>query len=119
MGKGIFQKMPGGELPLPRVAATLGVTIIEVDPGAGTAIVEFDGKEEFSNPVGNIQGGFLAAILDDAMGPALTAMLDENEFAPTLELKINFIAPVRIGRLTGYGYVISKGGSLCVTMWES
>ncbi|KZL24749.1 MULTISPECIES: PaaI family thioesterase [unclassified Pseudovibrio] len=118
MGKGIFQKMLDGELPLPRAAATLGAKIIEVDPSAGTSIIKFDGKEEFTNPVGNIQGGFLAAMLDDTMGPALTAMLDENEFAPTLELKINFIAPARVGLLTGFGHVISKGGTVCVLEGE-
>ncbi|KZL19509.1 Thioesterase superfamily protein [Pseudovibrio axinellae] len=118
MGAGIFQKMLDGTLPLPRAAETLGAHIVDVDPSAGSIVVEFDGKEAFTNPVGNLQGGFLAAMLDDTMGPALTATLGENEFAPTLELKINFIAPARVGKLTGYGRIISKGGTVCVLEGE-
>ena len=114
MGKGIFQKMLDGEIPMPKAAETLGARILEVDTTSGTIEVEFEAKEEFTNPVGNIQGGFIAAMLDDTMGPALTATLSENEFAPTLELKINFIAPAKVGKLIGYGRIISKGGSVCV-----
>lgn len=118
MGKGIFQKMLDGELPMPKAALALGARIIEVDTESGTIEIEFDAKEEFTNPVGNIQGGFLAAMLDDTMGPALTATLGENEFAPTLELKTNFIAPAKVGKLLGFGRIISKGGSVCVLEGE-
>ncbi len=112
-GKGIFWKIMDGELPPYNVVLTLGAKIVQVSPESGTIEIEFDGKKEFTNPIGNLQGGFLSAMLDDAMGQALTATLDENEFGPTLELKTNFIAPAKIGRLTGYGKVISKGGSVC------
>jgi uncharacterized protein (TIGR00369 family) len=114
MSKGIFQKMLDGELPMPKAAKTLGARILEVNAESGTIKMEFDAKLEFTNPVGNIQGGFLAAMLDDTMGPALTATLNENEFAPTLELKVNFIAPAKVGKIHGKGRVISKGGSVCV-----
>ena len=110
--------MLDGEIPMPRAALSLGARIIEVDVESGTIEVEFDATEAFTNPVGDIQGGFLAAMLDDTMGPALTATLSENEFAPTLELKINFIAPAKTGKLTGYGRIISKGGSVCVLEGE-
>jgi uncharacterized protein (TIGR00369 family) len=118
MSKNIFQKMLDGELPEPKAAITLGARILEVDAQAGTIEVEFQAKEAFTNPIGNIQGGFLAAMLDDTMGPALAAMLNENEFAPTLELKTNFIAPAKVGKLLGYGRVISKGRSVCVVEGE-
>lgn len=114
MNKPIFQQIMDGELPMPKAAATLGATITDVQPEAGTIAVEFEATEAFTNPVGNIQGGFLAAMLDDTMGPALTATLKEGEFAPTLELKVNFIAPVKVGRLVGYGRVVARGGSVCV-----
>ena len=118
MSKGIFQKMMDGEIPMPKATATLGAEIIDVDPVKGTIQMKFDAKEEFTNPVGAIQGGFLAAMLDDTMGPALTSTLGENEFAPTLELKVNFILPVKVGEVFGYGRVVSKGGSVCVLEGE-
>ena len=49
--------------------------ITAVDPEAGTIEVQFQARPEFANPIGNVQGGFLAAMLDDSMGPARAATL--------------------------------------------
>jgi len=118
MSKSIFWKMMDGELPIPRVSETLGAKFVAASEELGTCEVEYDGKVEFVNPLGNIQGGFLSAMLDDLMGGALTATLNEKEFAPTLELKTNFIAPAKVGKLLGYGEVLSKGGSVCFVEGE-
>ena len=37
--------------------------------------VQFEDKQEFLNPIGNVQGGFICAMLDDTLGPALVATL--------------------------------------------
>jgi acyl-coenzyme A thioesterase PaaI-like protein len=66
--------------------------------------VEFQAKPEFTNPAGNFQSGFLAAMLDDTMGPALAAMLAAGEFAPTLNLNASF---ERIGSATATAFVRS------------
>jgi acyl-coenzyme A thioesterase PaaI-like protein len=92
-----FWQIQDGKLPPPRAAATLGISIREVSPEAGTIEVEFEGKPEFTNPAGHIQGGFLAAMLDDTMGPALAATLGAGEFAPTLNLK-RLVRATRRGR---------------------
>ncbi len=118
MGKGIFWKMKVGELPLPKVAMTLGAKIVEVTERSGTIRMEYECKEDFTNPSGHIQGGILAAMLDDTMSLGLLSTLKEGEFAPTLEMKINFIAPVVIGRVSGYGKVVSKGRRVCVLEGE-
>ncbi|WKD50292.1 PaaI family thioesterase [Microbulbifer spongiae] len=113
MCESLFSKIQNGDFPIPNAAATLGAQIIEVSRGLGTIEIEFEGKPAFTNPVGNIQGGFLAAMLDDTMGPALAATLKEDEFAPTLELSIQFIASARVGKLVGYGRIVSKGQNVC------
>lgn len=113
-----FWKIMAGELPPPRVADTLGARFIDVDHEAGTVEVEFQGKPEFTNPVGNLQGGFLAAMLDDTMGPALAAMLNAGEFAPTLNLNISFHRPARVGMLIGKGRVVKKGRDVCFLAGE-
>lgn len=110
--------MKDGDLPLPNVALMLGAEIVGVDADAGAVAMAYNGKPEFANPAGNIQGGMLTAMLDDAMALALLATLGENEFAPTLELKVNFIAPANVGRLGGRGKVVSKGNSVCVLAGE-
>jgi uncharacterized protein (TIGR00369 family) len=54
----------------------------------------------------------LAAMLDDAMGPALVAMLEPGLFATTVELKVNFVRPATAGRLIARGRVVHRGRSI-------
>jgi uncharacterized protein (TIGR00369 family) len=108
-----FWKVMAGELPPPRAAETLGILFRHVDGDSGTVEVEFQGRPEFANPVGNVQGGFLAAMLDDTMGPALAATLKAGEFAPTLNLNVSFHRPASVGLLVGKGRVIKRGKDIC------
>jgi uncharacterized protein (TIGR00369 family) len=108
-----FWKVMAGELPPPRTVETLGAAIRHADAGAGTAEVEFQGKPEFTNPLGNIQGGFLAAMLDDTFSPALAATLARGEFAPTLNLNVSFHRPAVVGPLLGKGRVLKRGKDVC------
>jgi uncharacterized protein (TIGR00369 family) len=96
-----------GRAPMPPAAGVLGWELVSVDPDAGTIEVAFAATDEFLNPVGVIQGGFLAAMLDDTMGPALVATLGPGLFALTADLQ--FLRPARPGRLTGRGRVVRRG----------
>ena len=98
-----------GRAPMPPVADLLGWQLDEVDPAAGTITVTFEARPEFANPMGNIQGGILAAMLDDTMGPALVATLPPGQFAPTLEMKVSYFAPAKVGPLWGHGRVVQAG----------
>ena len=89
--------MAGREVP-PPAAALLGWELVSVDPDAGTIEVAFTATEQFLNPAGVIQGGFLAAMLDDTLGPALVATLGPGQFAPTTDLHVQFLRPARPGR---------------------
>ncbi len=76
----------------PPAAVLLGFRLVAVDPEAGTIEVAFDAGQQFLNPAGHIQGGFLAAMLDDTLGPALVATLGPGEWAPTISLNVQFLA---------------------------
>jgi uncharacterized protein (TIGR00369 family) len=113
-----FWKVQDGKLPLPKAAQTLGIKVLSVDPEAGSIKVEFEGKDEFTNPAGNIQGGFLAAMLDDTMGPALSATLGAGEFAPTLNLNVQFLSPAVPGKIEAIGRVVRRGAEICFLSGE-
>ena len=115
---GPFWDVMLGRTPAPPAALTLGFKLLDIDPAAGTIRVQFDGKREFLNPMGNIQGGFLSAMLDDTLGPALVATLPPDHFAPTIELKVNFIRPAKPGPLIGTGRIVSKGGTIAFLAGE-
>jgi uncharacterized protein (TIGR00369 family) len=107
--EGPFWEAVDGRAPFPAAAATLGWELIAVDPGEGTIEVAFTAGAAFLNPAGVVQGGFLAAMLDDTMGPALVAGLEPGDFAPTTDLHVQFLRPARAGRLIGRGRVVRRG----------
>ena len=109
----LFWQIVDGKRPAPACAKTLGIEFGLIDPDRGTIEVHFDAKPEFLNPVGNVQGGFLAAMLDDTMGPALVATLDANEFAPTVSLNVQFNRTAKAGALKGIGRVVLRGKEVC------
>jgi uncharacterized protein (TIGR00369 family) len=103
----MIRKIRRGETPPPPVAALIGFTVAEVEPGR--AVVVLEAERRHANPMGTVHGGILCDIADAAMGIAYAATLDESETFTTLELKINFLKPVRTGRLVATGRVV-KGG---------
>jgi uncharacterized protein (TIGR00369 family) len=101
-----------GRAPLPRAAATLGFEFVDADPDAGTIEVAFTATEDFVNPMGNVLGAFVAAMLYDTVGPALLATLEPDQFQTTLGINVSFLRPVRPGRLLGRGRVVHRDGDL-------
>jgi uncharacterized protein (TIGR00369 family) len=101
-----------GRAPLPRAAATLGFQFVKADVENGTIEVGFEATEAFTNPMGNVLGAFLAAMLYDTVGPALVATLNPDQFQSTLDLSVRFLRPVRPGRIVGRGRVVRREGDV-------
>jgi uncharacterized protein (TIGR00369 family) len=113
-----FWRIMAGDLPAPKGAETLGIRFTKIDAEAGAIEVDLQAKPEFTNPAGNIQGGFLAAMLDDTMGPALAATLAKGEHAPTLNLNVSFLRPATVGVIQGKGRVVRRGKDVCYLAGE-
>ncbi|HEY7488016.1 MAG TPA: PaaI family thioesterase [Streptosporangiaceae bacterium] len=109
---GPFWDGVSGRAPMPPAAKTLGLEFIDADVDNGTIELAFTATEAFVNPLGNVLGAFLAAMLYDTVGPALLATLEPDQFQSTIELKANFLRPVRPGRITGKGRVVHRNGDL-------
>ena len=105
----LIEAIAAGQVPTPECAKTLGIEIIGYDLGTHSVELAFEGKPEFANPIGIVQGGFLSAMLDDCMGLASTTFLAVGEFAPTLSINVQFHRPVKIGKLRGTGRVTKPG----------
>jgi len=98
--------------PKPPCAELLGWTLLEVDEMAGRVRIGFTARPEFLNPAGFVQGGFLAAMLDDVMGPAALVMSGGWSFTSTMDMTISFLKPARLGPLIGEGRVIQLGKTI-------
>jgi len=99
-------------LPRPPCGETLGWELLEARPADGWIRIRFEGRREFTNPAGFIQGGFLAAMLDDTMGPAMFVYSEGRLFTPTIEMHVSFLTPARPGPLYGEGQVLQAGKSI-------
>ena len=93
----------------PPTVALLGWRLIALDAEGGTIEVGFDGKPEFANPAGFVQGGILSAMMDDAMGPITVAHLKGRAFPSTIDLHTQFLRPVRFGAITVKARVVQAG----------
>jgi 2-keto-4-pentenoate hydratase len=98
---GFFAKIVKGDLPQAPITKLLGWKFLEFDASQQVIKVEMQARPEFINPADLIHGGMLAAMLDETLSPALAATLGPGEFAPTLEIEVNFITPVKVGRVLG------------------
>jgi uncharacterized protein (TIGR00369 family) len=109
---GPFWDAVEGRAPLPPAAATLGFELIAADVENGTIEVAFAATEDFITLMGNVLGGFLAAMLYDTVGPALLATLEPGQFISTLDLKASFLRPAFPGHLVGRGRVVHRDGDI-------
>jgi uncharacterized protein (TIGR00369 family) len=90
----------------------LGWELIAENPEAGTIEIAFHPDNRMLNPHGTVQGGFVAAMLDDTMGPALVSMTDGAVVPSSIDLNVAFVRPVKPGRVIGKGRVVHRGRSI-------
>ena len=71
------------------IAIALRLALVEVSEGR----VAYTGQpgEDFTNDVGSIQGGWVAALIDAAIGSAVHSALPPGARYTTLELKVNYV----------------------------
>src|SRR5262249_8646324 len=102
----------------PPTAKMLGWTLRAIDPAAGTIELGFTADERFANPQGYVQGGIIAAMLDDTHGPALFAQLEGKLYPVTVDCAISFIRAAHFGNFVGNGRVVSCGKTIAFTEAE-
>ena len=96
-------------LPKPPCADLLGWRVLDARPDEGWIRIGFEGRPEFRNPAGFIQGGFLAAMLDDTMGPAVFAATEGALYTATIDMNVSYLKPAKVGPLFGEGQVVQLG----------
>ncbi|HEX6209900.1 MAG TPA: PaaI family thioesterase [Methylomirabilota bacterium] len=105
-----MERLLRGEIPAPPAATRIGMRLASFGPGE--AVVELEADASHANPMGTVQGGILAAIADAAMGWAYMTTLGEGESYTTLEIKTNFLRPIRAGRLSARARVRNAGRTI-------
>ncbi len=108
-GLQVFEAMLRGDLPPPPISKTMDFMLVEASFGRA----EFQGRPLFAhyNPLGSVHGGWIATLLDSALGCAVHTTLPMGKGYTTLELKVNFVKAVtdRVPRVRAVGQVIHAG----------
>jgi uncharacterized protein (TIGR00369 family) len=95
----------------PPCSDTLSLELTHVDQAKGIVRLKMVGLPAWCNPRGALQGGFVTAMLDEAMAIA-GIVAGQMAFAvPTLELKTTFLRPCPAGPAEAEGRVVRWGKS--------
>ena len=98
-----------GSIPVPPIAALLGMSIRSVE--RGRVAFGLDVGEHLYNPIGSVHGGVFCTLLDSAMGCAVHSSLGRGQAYTTLELKVNLVRALTVNTpdVTATGQVMSAG----------
>ena len=97
---------------VPPCAKLLGWRMLDARPEEGWIRLGFEGKPEFCNPAGFIQGGLLTAMLDDTMGPAVLVMSEGRLYTTTISMTVNFLSPAKPGPIIAEARVTQLGKTI-------
>ena len=99
---------PGRAPPSSRL---MGFELVDFSQAGGWVETAFTARPEFLNPMGNVQGGFVTGMLDDAMAVAALIKSGFTKVVPTLQMTVTFLAPVSLGQVLVRGEVLRLGGA--------
>ena len=95
--------------PAPPFAEVTDIWPVSAEPGR----IVFEGmpSARFYNPMGIVHGGWIATLLDTAMGCVVHAGLKPGQTYATIEMKTAFVRPVsqRTGKLRCEGTLLHLG----------
>ena len=103
----------------PSGSRTLGFRMLSVSQETRTVEAAFEASAELlANPMKQIQGGYLCAMLDEVMSVACMVASGMTSVAPTAEMKTSFFRPAMPGALRGVGRVVRWGKTIAFTEGE-
>ena len=101
-----------GTLPYAAIAQTLDFLLISIEPGR--AVFQGSPQAKHMNPLGTIHGGWVATLLDSALGCSVHSMMPPGRSYTTAELGVNFVKAVspKVQRVRAEGHVLHCGRQL-------
>ena len=111
-GLEMMQAMLNGDIPFAAIAKTLDFTLLSVSPGV--AVFQGTPLAQHLNPLGTIHGGWIATVLDSALGCSVHTMMPPGRAYTTAELGVNYVKGLtpKVQRVRAEGKVIHCGKQL-------
>ncbi|HET6372918.1 MAG TPA: DsbA family protein [Candidatus Polarisedimenticolia bacterium] len=98
---------PPSERPLTPFGRWFGLRCLE--RGSGASVYELVVTTDLLNRRGTAHGGVVTSLLDTALGAAVVSGISAEEWCATLDLSVQFLEPVRPGRIVGKGQMVKRG----------
>jgi len=80
----------------------------------GESLLEILVQEKHLQPFGMVHGGVFASLIDAAAFWAVYTQVPEELGMTTVELKLNYLAPFKTGRMIARGKSLRVGKTLCL-----
>jgi uncharacterized protein (TIGR00369 family) len=111
-GLELLKDMVAGRVPYASIAHTLDFTVMRVEPGV--AVFQGTPMARHLNPLGTVHGGWVATLLDSALGCAVHTLMPAGRGYTTAELSVNYVKAVtpKVQRVRAEGKVIHCGRQL-------
>ncbi|HEX6184631.1 MAG TPA: PaaI family thioesterase [Pyrinomonadaceae bacterium] len=105
-----MRQLMTGEREASGMARLMNMRLVEVEEGRAVFAVEPD--ERHYNGIGIAHGGLAATLLDSALGCAINTAMPAGRVFTTLEMKINYVRPMRreTGEVRCEARVLHAGG---------
>lgn len=88
----------------------MGIEVPVLAEGYAKFVLPF--RPGYANSMGILQGGLITALADEAVAYALWSLVPAGERISTVELKINFLAPVRQGPIVAEAVIVKRGRTI-------
>lgn len=94
----------------------LAVEVEFLSPGFSRIRIPF--RPDFLQSFGVVQGGIIATAGDTAAGIAFLTLLEQKETLLTVDLKINFLAPIKHSDIFSECKIVHKGSLISLGEFE-
>jgi uncharacterized protein (TIGR00369 family) len=91
-GLEILQAIVAGKIPMPSIAETMPMQVVEINKGHVKFTARADKRH--LNPAGGVHGGFFATVLDSVLGNAVFSELEPGVGYGTVDLAVKMLAPM-------------------------
>ena len=105
--KAIREKFENNHFP-----RLVGIEIDSIEPGRARLSLEV--REELLQLQGIMHGGVIATIIDTAVAFAIIGASEPDDRFTTVEMKVNYLAPIREGRILADARLVRDGRRIVV-----
>ncbi|MDA2918650.1 PaaI family thioesterase [Desulfobacterota bacterium AH_259_B03_O07] len=93
--------------PPPPIWKLMGIEVVEMSDGYSKLVMPF--QEKITQIYGLVHGGAIFTLADSAVAVSVGSIAEPNSKFLTIEMKINFLEPVKEGVIEARAKVLRKG----------